>query len=219
VRSGPSGAGSELIAQHRGRLQANIDGVNADKRYGLIELEVTRLPPGGLGTAMLKDKAFQVGVPGSTRVAAQNATLTLLAGKLSDNDGTGGLAPAVAVVAERPQNQKLILDIVCSVSGHVTDGARSDWDQMVAAMKTNADQFAKTNTYRAEVIYPDGTSTKVSFGPGQSKRPEFASALLGVEVDLSKVPPGGKVIVRGGADGSGGASGQLHLRTVELFVP
>ncbi len=174
------------------------------------EVDRSRLPAGSVKS--LHRELSDSRDAGNALIASSNATLHTL------TYCYGTHKPMEAWVTNPPQDGKLSINLVATPSIHVGSNQ--------AEMQKNFDNYAKTNVYNLEVIYPDGTRELKKFDAAGNSPPvhnnsnpaaKGHAATISPElvIDLNKWAGKGDIRIRGWADGSAGVAGyQAHRETV-----
>jgi hypothetical protein len=138
---------------------------------------------------------------------AKNATLWSL------QYSYGTHKPMEAWLTDVPADKKVTFNIICTPSAHAggTD----------AEMKRMYEKFARENEYEIEAYHEaaDGKRTPLFDETLKIKKaPEYASMSSDITVDLSKLPAGGKLYLKGSPIGSGGADAYCESRVTVVHL-
>jgi hypothetical protein len=197
--------------------------LNPDGSEKLVDYDGRKMPFGSTDAAKLPAGSFAQQLrelrdyrdAGNAIVSVDYATLH----RLTFCYGTD--KPMEAWLTKVPDNGKLSINVIITPSTHAGSSA--------ADKKKNFDLFSKTNNYNVEVVYPDGTTTRLKFDVEGNSPPVFgnskpaskgitASASPDIEIDLNKWAGKGDIRIRGWADGSAGVGGYIEHRETVLHL-
>ncbi len=175
--------------------------------------DAAKLPKGSFSAQLRELSAYRDA--GNALLSVDNATLHTL------TYCYGTHKPMEAWLTKVPDDGKLSINVLITPSTHAgSTGAEK--------MK-NFENFSKTNNYNVEVVYPDGTTTRLKFDVEGNSPPKFSSgnpakkgvtatASPDIEIDLNKWAGKGDVRIRGWADGSAGVAGYIEHRETILHL-
>jgi hypothetical protein len=224
LRPGEAATGSDGIptalkatAEKQKAAYTNADGSTRMVQYDGRELpfgSTTRgqLPPDSFAAMLRKMKGSRDA--GNAVVVADNATLHTLTYCYGTHKAMEAWVTGV------PEDGKLKMNMILTPSTHAGSTPEDK--------KKNYEAFSKTNVYNLELIFPDGTRTKMKFdvkgnhppvhGTGKpAETGETATASPEFEIDLKKWA-GKDVRIRGWADGSAGVEGYIEHRETILHL-
>ena len=197
--------------------------LNADGTEKLVAYDGRQMPFGSTDAAKMPAGSFAATLrelrdyrdAGNAIMTADNATLHSL------TYCYGTHKPMEAWLTKVPESGKLNVNVIVTPSTHAGSNA--------AEMKKNFDNFSKTNNYNVEVVYPDGTTTRLKFDVEGNSPPKYgnsnpalkavtATPSPDIEIDLAKWAGKGDIRVRGWADGSAGVGGYPEHRETILHT-
>lgn len=196
---------------------------NADGSERLVSYDGRQMPFGSTDAAKLPAGSFAAQLrelrdyrdAGNAILSVDNATLHTL------TYCYGTHKPMEAWLTKVPENGKLSVNVIITPSTHAGSNA--------AEMQKNFENFSKTNNYNVEVVYPDGTTTRLKFdvegnsppvygNANPSKKGITATPSPDIEIDLNKWAGKGDIKIRGWADGSAGVGGYIEHRETVLHL-
>ena len=197
--------------------------LNTDGSEKLVSYDGRQMPFGSTDAAKLPAGSFAATLrelrdyrdAGNAIMTADNATLHSL------TYCYGTHKPMEAWLTKVPEDGKLSVNVIITPSTHAGSSA--------ADKKKNFENFSKTNNYNVEVVYPDGTMTRLKFDVEGTSPPKFgnsnpaskgvtATASPDIQIDLNKWAGKGDIRIRGWADGSAGVAGYIEHRETILHV-
>ncbi|MDP2345947.1 MAG: hypothetical protein Q8O67_33715 [Deltaproteobacteria bacterium] len=218
--AGRDGVPTALKATAEAQRKAYL---NADGTEKLVSYDGRQMPFGSTDAAKLPAGSFASTLrelrdyrdAGNAIMTADNATLHSL------TYCYGTHKPMEAWLTKVPESGKLSVNVIVTPSTHAGSDA--------ASMKKNFDNFCKTNNYNVEVLYPDGTVTRLKFDVEGNSPPKYgnsspapkgvtATPSPDIEIDVAKWAGKGDIRVRGWADGSAGVGGYIEHRETILHL-
>lgn len=175
--------------------------------------DAAKLPAGSFARQLRELSAYRDA--GNAILSVDNATLHSL------TYCYGTHKPMEAWLTKVPESGKLSVNLIITPSTHA--------GSTPSEQQKNFENFARTNNYNVEVVYPDGSTTRLKFdvegnspptfnASNPAKKPVTASASPDIEIDLNKWAGKGDVRIRGWADGSAGVAGYIEHRETILHL-
>lgn len=175
--------------------------------------DAAKLPAGSFASQLRELRDYRDA--GNAVLSVDNATLHTL------TYCYGTHKPMEAWLTKVPENGKLTVNVLITPSTHAGSNA--------SEMKKNFELFSKTNNYNVEIVYPDGSTTRMKFdvegnsppvhgNSNPAKKGVTATPSPDIEIDLNKWAGKGDIRIRGWADGSAGVAGYIEHRETVLHL-